>query len=306
MLPNIATATGLRPGHHAKIIAIMTNRIDALFHKLRAEGRRALMPFLTAGDPDLDTTRALLDDLLGARGAPLAEIGIPYSDPIADGPVIAASYTRALRLGLKLDSIFRMIADWRAVHPSPPVVTMVSYAIIHRHGVPAYLDDARNAGVDGLIVPDLPVEEAEGQDGFKARCDAAELKLIQLVTPTTPRDRAARIARTCSGFLYYVSVAGITGERNDLPPELADNVAWLRTQTDLPICVGFGISRPEHVRQLAPVADGLIVGSAIVRRVHELAEAGRPRSSIVAEVGRYIEELVVALHSAAATVKPGA
>ena len=116
------------------------------------------------------------------------------------------------------------------------------------------------AGVDGLIVPDLPVEEAEGSDGFKARCDAAEMKLIQLVTPTTPRDRAERIAGTSSGFLYVVSVAGITGERKELPPELAENVAWLRTRTELPICVGFGISRPEHVRELAPVADGLIVG----------------------------------------------
>lgn len=271
------------------------NRIDTLFARLRRDGRRALMPFLTAGDPDLDTTRSLLGDLLGRRGAHLAEVGIPYSDPIADGPVIAASYTRALRHGVKLAAIFDMLAAWRRSNADAPLVTMVSYAIVHRHGVDRYLKEARVAGVDGLIVPDLPVEEAEGPEGFHARCDAAALRLIQLVTPTTPRDRAVRIARTSSGFLYYVSVAGITGERTDLPPELADNVAWLRTQTDLPICVGFGISRPEHVRQLAPVADGLIVGSAIVRRVHDLAESGATREALVAEVGRYVEELAAAL-----------
>lgn len=272
------------------------NRIDALFTQLRRQGRRALMPFLTAGDPDLETTRALLTDLLGRRGAHIAEIGIPYSDPIADGPVIAASYTRALSHGIRLASIFEMLSAWRATNADAPVVTMVSYAIVHRHGVDRYLAEAHAAGVDGLIVPDLPVEEAEGREGFHARCDAAGLKLIQLVTPTTPRERAARIARTSSGFLYYVSVAGITGERKDLPPELADNVAWLRGQTDLPICVGFGISRPEHVRQLVPVADGLIVGSAIVRRVHDLAESGADREAIVDELGRYVAELISATH----------
>jgi tryptophan synthase alpha chain len=268
------------------------NRIDALFARLRREDRRALMPFLTAGDPDLETTAALLDELLGRRGlADLAELGIPYSDPIADGPVIAASYTRALGRGVRLAAIFQMLADWRRRHPDPPIVTMVSYAIVHRHGVDRYLAEARAAGVDGLIVPDLPVEEAEGPEGFQTRCAAAELKLIQLVTPTTPRDRAVRIARSSSGFLYYVSVAGITGERQHLPPELAENVAWLRTQTELPICIGFGISRPEHVRQLAPVADGLIVGSAIVRRIQELAASGLNREALVAEIGQYVEAL---------------
>ena len=150
---------------------------------------------------------------------------------------------------------------------------MVSYAIIHRLGVERYLNEAATAGLDGLIVPDLPVEESES---LMNKATLRGLKLIQLITPTTPRDRAIEIARLTTGFIYYVSVAGITGERKSLPPDLVDNVAWLRTQTDLPICIGFGISSPEQVKQLAPVADGLIVGSALVRR---LAEAvNRPRS----------------------------
>ena len=171
-----------------------------------------------------------------------------------------------------------------------PLVTMVSYAIVYRHGVQKYLDEARQAGLAGLIVPDLPVDEAAR---LAEQCRAADLSLVQLVTPTTPRERAVRIAAASSGFLYYVSVAGITGERTELPADLVDNVAWLREQTELPICIGFGISRPEHVRLLSPVADGLIVGSAIVRRVAEAAE--KPADQVIAEVGDYVASLLAAL-----------
>ncbi len=171
-----------------------------------------------------------------------------------------------------------------------PVVTMVSYAIIYRHGVERYCDDVAQRGVAGLIVPDLPVEESPQ---LAKVCAARNLSLIQLVTPTTPRDRALRICETSTGFVYYVSVAGITGERRDLPPELLENVGWLRTQTKLPICIGFGVSTPEHVKLLAPVADGLIVGSAIVRRVADAAT--RPRAEVLREVGDYVAELVAAL-----------
>ena len=264
------------------------NRIDALFTRLRREGRRALMPFITAGDPDLATTKALLTELV-ARGAHMVEIGIPYSDPIADGPVISASYHRALVKGVRLEDIFQTLGEARssANLAGAPLVTMVSYAIIHRTGAEHYIEQAVKAGVDGLIVPDLPVEESEA---LLRMATTAGLKLIQLVTPTTPRDRAVRIARATSGFLYYVSVAGITGERRALPPELAENVAWLRTQTPLPLCIGFGISSPEHVRALAPVADGLIVGSALVRRLNDAQ--GR---SVVPEIGRFVAELASAL-----------
>ncbi|MBX6316262.1 MAG: tryptophan synthase subunit alpha [Isosphaeraceae bacterium] len=270
------------------------NRIDALFQRLRSEGRRALMPFVTAGDPDLDTTAALIREVL-ARGAHLVEVGIPYSDPIADGPVIAASYTRALRQGVKLAPILDLIRALRSEAPggrleSAPLVTMVSYAIVHRHGPDRYLREIADAGVDGLIVPDLPVEESAG---LCRLATALNLCLIQLITPTTPRDRALKIAATTTGFLYYVSVAGITGERRELPPDLAENVAWLRTQTALPVCIGFGISRPEHIRQLAPVADGLIVGSALVRRLAEGSD--QSRAALVREIGNFVAELAAAL-----------
>ncbi len=164
------------------------NRIDALFRRLRSEGRRALMPFITAGDPDLPTTAALIAEMI-RQGADMVELGIPYSDPIADGPVISASYHRALTRGIKLDSIFQTLhLPGRGHQPPRPIVTMISYAIIHRTGVERYLREAVAAGVDGLIVPDLPVEESEGL--FQKTNDAG-LKLIQLVTPTTPRERLA-------------------------------------------------------------------------------------------------------------------
>jgi len=252
------------------------------------------MPFITAGDPDLATTKALIEEMV-ARGADMVEVGIPYSDPIADGPVIAASYTRALRNGVKQADIFAMIRSIRDEAGAGPLartglVAMVSYSIIHRQGVESFLKRSVDSGFDGVIVPDLPVEESEQLAKLAA---AIDLKLIQLITPTTPRDRAIAIAKLTTGFIYYVSVAGITGERRSLPPELADNVAWLRTQTDLPVCIGFGIGSPDQVRELAPVADGLIVGSALVRRLAD-AEA-KPREAVVADIGRFIAELASVL-----------
>lgn len=262
--------------------------IDDLFRDLRAGGRTALMPFVTAGDPDLDFTAAVLRELV-RRGSSLCEVGIPYSDPIADGPVIQASYGRALSRGFALD---RGLAVLGALAPelAAPLVTMVSYATVYRWGVHRYVAAAEKAGVAGAIVPDLPVEEASA---MADACRGADISLIQLVTPTTPRARAIRIADASSGFLYYVTVAGVTGERTELPQDLVDNLAWLRARTDLPICVGFGISRPEHARMLAPVADGLIVGSAIVRRIATATD--RPRAEVVREVGDFVATLLEAM-----------
>lgn len=271
------------------------NRIDALFTRLKREGRPALMPFVTAGDPDLVTTTEIVVEIL-KHGADMVEVGIPYSDPIADGPVIAASYTRALRGGVKLARIFDAFRVLRAEgidgrSATAPMVAMVSYAIIHRQGGDRFLREAVTAGFDGLIVPDLPVEES---DSLCRLATALDLRLIQLITPTTPRERAVQIAQSTTGFIYYVSVAGITGERRSLPPELAENVAWLRSQTDLPICIGFGIGNAGQIRELAPVADGLIVGSALVRR---LADAQtRPRDEVVREIGRFVAELATGLN----------
>jgi len=262
--------------------------IDELFTKLRSENRKALMPFVTAGDPDLQFTTALLEALV-ARGASMCEVGIPYSDPIADGPVIQASYTRALEQGTQLNDILTTLGNV-APRLAAPIVTMVSYAIIYRQGLEQYADTLVKKNVAGMIVPDLPVEESPQ---LAKICEARDLSLIQLVTPTTPPDRALRITETSSGFLYYVSVAGITGERTKLPPELADRVGWLREQTDLPVCIGFGISQPEHIKLLASVADGLIVGSAIVRRIATITDDNR--DTVLREIGDYLAILLAAI-----------
>jgi len=234
--------------------------IDQLFARLKSEGRKAFMPFITAGDPSVVFTCKVLQ-LLDRLGCSMAEVGIPYSDPIADGPVIQASYTRALNHKVKLAEIFQATTSVKETL-SMPLVSMVSYAIIHRVGPEKYIDDAIQAGFSGAIVPDLLVEESTA---LSKRCKERDFNLIQLVTPTTPQERALRIAEQSSGFLYFVSVTGITGERSELPPDLVDRVSWLRERSALPICIGFGISRPEHVKLLAPVSDGVIVGSAIVR-----------------------------------------
>ena len=263
------------------------SKIDELFTRLRAENRKAFMPFITAGDPDLDFTSALLKELVN-RGSHICELGIPYSDPIADGPVIQASYTRALDNGVKLQGILDMLSKTTA-DLAAPVVTMVSYAIVMRVGPEKYVEQAKAAGVEGAIVPDLPAEEAQSLSKI---CAAHDFSLIQLVTPTTSAERALSIAETSTGFLYYVSVTGITGERTALPADLVENVQSLREKIDLPICIGFGINQPEHVKMLAPVADGLIVGSAIVRRT---ANAKESRDAVLADIGEYVAEMIKAL-----------
>jgi tryptophan synthase alpha chain len=262
--------------------------VDLAFQKLRQAGRKALVPFVTAGDPDVEFTGAVLAELAG-RGCPIIEVGIPYSDPIADGPVIQASYTRALERHVKLADVLATVHK-RQTHRDVPLVAMVSHAIVYRHGVERFVEEALAAGIAGAIVPDLPVEESAGLADI---CRRAEFSLIQLVAPTTPRERQARIAAASSGFLYYVSVTGITGERTELPDELLDNLAWLRGQTDLPICVGFGISRADQVRAVAQAADGVIVGSAIVRRIAEADK--KPRQEVLADVGAFVSELLAAL-----------
>lgn len=260
--------------------------IDDRFKQLRAAGRKAFLPFVTAGDPSLPLTARLLEKL-AACGSAIAEVGIPYSDPIADGPVIQASYTRALNAGIKLKDIFATV---QAVAPKMdmPLVSMVSYAVIHRLGMERYVEQAQAAGFSGAIVPDLLAEEA---DALRGVCRARDFSLIHLVTPTTSPERMLRIAELSSGFVYFVSVTGITGERSELPPGLKDKVAWLREKSNLPICIGFGISTQEHVRLLAPVADGLIVGSAIVRR---FAEVSDPEQAL-AGVESLARELISAL-----------
>ncbi|MFO0846075.1 MAG: tryptophan synthase subunit alpha [Gemmataceae bacterium] len=253
------------------------NAIDDLFRKLRAEKRKAFMPFFSAGDPDLEATPVIAKALVEA-GANLIEVGFPYSDPIADGPVVQASYTRALDRGLHLDGVFaacRRIAD---ECPATPLVAMTSYSLVHRRGPERFVRQAIESGLSGAIVPDLPVEEAGPLAGV---CRRHDFKLVLLVTPTTSPARAKRIVRTSTGFVYCVSVTGITGERSTIPAELLDQLRSLRAETDLPLCVGFGVSKPEHVTLLRDHADGVIVGSAIVRQL----EAGGSAEEIAGRIG---------------------
>ncbi|MBI3822135.1 MAG: tryptophan synthase subunit alpha [Planctomycetes bacterium] len=261
------------------------NPIDQVFSRLKAERKKAFIPFIPAGDPDLDATAKLLRECAW-RGASLVEVGFPYSDPIADGSVIQASYTRALDKGLRVEQIFGMM---RGLNVSVPLVAMVSYTLVHHRGSERFIIDAKAAGLSGAIVPDLPVDEASELAALAAKHD---FKLILLVTPTTPRERAVKIVQLSTGFVYCVSVVGITGERSVLPPELLDQLAWLRTQTPLPLCVGFGISKPEHVRTLRASADGVIVGSALVRKL----EGKRSVDAMVKDVGDLVEQLAQALN----------
>jgi len=269
--------------------AIADNRIVSTFAELRKSSKRTVLPFITAGFPDLDTTLALLRDF-ERRGVRICELGVPFSDPIADGPVIQASYTDALAAGMTSDKALAAVRRYRDGGGSMAVLAMVSYSIVFRHGVEAFLDAAAGAGLDGTIIPDLPAEEAAGAEAFAS---ARGLANVLLVAPTTPPDRQAEIARHSRGFLYFISVAGTTGARDGLPPETIAAVAELRKHTDTPICVGFGISNAATVANVCRVADGAIVGSAIVRRLAEARGAARER--LVAAAGELVSELLAPL-----------
>ena len=243
------------------------------------------MPFITAGYPTLEATLAILP-ALQAAGASMVEIGFPFSDPIADGPTIQESYTKVLAGGLQLKDIFGTIRRARPT-VTMPIVGMVSYSIVFRYGLDRFLAEAREAGFDGLILPDLPPPEAQA---ICTKVNAAGLDTILLVAPTTTPQRRKEIADLCTGFIYYLSISGITGERKELPPDITQNLANLRSLTDKPVCVGFGISQAQHVAQLAGHADGAIVGAGFVRRITQHASA--PPQEIANAVGGFCRELL--------------
>lgn len=257
--------------------------LGATFERLAGEDRRAFIPFLTHGYPDPETTPRLLRRLADA-GADVIELGVPYSDPLADGPTIQAASWRALECGVTLASTLDLVAEVSA--DLPPIVLFSYLNPILRAGVEPALERAEQAGAAGLLVTDLPVGS---HPGLEARLAASSLDLIPLVAPTTPADRLDRIVGNASGFLYYISRLGVTGARDRLDENLRVRVEELRRRVRLPVAVGFGISTPEQARSVAEVADGVVVGSALVAALGEseaaLAELASALSEAVHSVG---------------------
>ena len=264
------------------------SRLDAVFTRLRASGERALMPYFTAGDPSLDVTRRLVIEA-ARRGADVFELGVPFSDPIADGPVVQRASGRALANGASLMRVLETVAELRR-EIDTPIVLMTYYNPVLAFGLKAFAETATKVGVDGVIVPDLPPEEAAP---LAAEADAVGLDVVYLVAPTSSSARMRMIARQTRGFVYVVSLTGVTGERQELPKDLADQIRKLRAVTTKPLCVGFGVGRPEQAATVGALADGVIVGSAIVRLVEERASS----PTLVRDGGEFIAALKAPLRT---------
>lgn len=273
------------------------SRIDKRFATLKEQGRAALITFISAGDPDLETSKRILQGL-PAAGADIIELGMPFSDPMADGPAIQASSLRALRAGHNMKKTLQMVADFRKQDDETPVVLMGYYNPIYSYGIDRFLADAKDAGVDGLIIVDLPPEEDEELCLPALR---AGLNFIRLATPTTDDERLPAVLANTNGFVYYVSITGITGTASAANADITAAVERLRRHTDLPIAVGFGIKTPDQAAAVAAVADAAVVGSAIVSRIADNLDAeGRPKPGLVDDVLGMVRGLAEGVRSARA------
>jgi tryptophan synthase alpha chain len=260
------------------------SRISNTFERLRREGEAALVPYLTVGYPSLEVTRELVP-LLARQGADLIELGVPFSDPVADGATIQRAAHGALEQGTTLDDCLAVAAEARA-ESDVPLLFMGYYNPIHSYGLERFAADCARAGVDGLIVPDLPPEEA---GDLLAACRGAGIDLIFLVAPTSTEERLSMIARVACGFVYCVSLTGVTGARTQVGEGIEELIARVRKHTPLPVVVGFGISTPEHVARVAQYANGAVVGSALINRIESLE-----RGTVAQGVAQYIAELKAA------------
>ena len=263
-------------------------RIERRFRELKARGRSGLIAFVTAGDPDIETSRELVMGLPSA-GADFIELGMPFSDPMADGPAIQASSLRALKSGVTLHKTLDLVRKFRILDKDTPIILMGYYNPIYIYGGDVFLADAKVAGVDGLIIVDLPPEE---DSELCVPAIKAGIRWIRLITPTTDEMRLRTVLKHSGGFIYYVSILGITGTASVSETEVKKAVAYLNLHTDLPIAVGFGIKTPEMVASIAKHADAAVVGSAIVERIVEgLDNDGKPKPGMVENVLSFVSEL---------------
>ena len=276
----------------------MTTRIDARFAHLRAEQRAALVTFVMAGDPDLAVSLEILRALPKA-GADVIEVGMPFTDPMADGPAIQASGLRALKAGTTLRKTLAMVREFRAGDPTTPIVLMGYYNPIYVYGVPSFLADAKTAGIDGLIVVDLPPEE---DDELCLPALAAGLNFIRLATPTTDDKRLPAVLANTSGFVYYVSITGVTGAAAPKPGAVGVAVERIQRHTPLPVAVGFGVRDAASAAAIAGCADGVVVGSALVEAVRGSLRDGGGGPGTVAAVAALVGQLSAGVRSAA---RPG-
>lgn len=262
------------------------NRLTRRFDEILRSGGKILLPYVTACYPSRDATAAILRKL-DQVGVGAVELGFPFSDPVADGPVIQTSFVRAIDKGFRVDQAFEVVASVRP-QVRVPIIAMVSYSVIYRYGLERFASNAAKAGYDAILSPDLSVEESQPLLDMAAKYN---LVVPMLIAPTSPAARRDSIGAKCSGFIYCVAVAGTTGERDDLPAELAEQVAGLR-RFGKPLCVGFGVSKPKHVAKVWQIADGAIVGSAIVRRLNEAADANLSPEQIAEQIGQQVAELL--------------
>jgi tryptophan synthase alpha chain len=270
------------------------NRIEAKFAELKRAGKCAFVPFITAGDPDMGTSLALLEKL-PAAGADVIELGIPFSDPMADGPVNQASYLRALGAGTTLSKILGLVRKFREGEKKTPIVLMGAYNPIHAYGTAKFAKDASEVGIDGLLIVDVPVEEDEV---LRAPADEHGIDIIRFLAPTTHDERLKIVLTGARGYLYYASIAGITGTKSFVEESVRAAMARIRRATALPCVVGFGIRTPEEAGQISSIADGVVVGSAIVSRIAHAAETGVPRGRLVSEVLEFCASLANSVHAA--------
>ena len=259
------------------------NRIEARFEQLKQRGEAAFIPFITAGDPSLAITKEIILALESA-GADIIELGIPFSDPVGDGPVIQEASQRALLNGVTLRDVLNLVRDVRQTS-QVPILLFSYFNVLLSYGIERLAADMAEAGADGLLCVDLPPEEATE---YKAAFDSHNLCTVFLAAPTTTDARLAAVAKQCTGFVYYVSRLGVTGERTALVEDLEQQVARIKRQTGKPVAVGFGVSTPEHARDVAKIAEGVVVGSAIVRLIGQ--KAGAPDTAKA--VREFVEPMV--------------